>query len=132
MMSSARAGEMNASDLKPGIVVVASLDGTITLTCVGEKTLQVHQRILHPEKLKLLERTAEREPSGEDAARFPLGIEAARFAFADEYRPPTSTCRIACDSNRIQCNPGRLQRFGQPPAVQPSPRLTSVLQMERV
>src|SRR3954453_23454922 len=91
---------MNANDLKPGIIVrgpvlpepievlvVTPLGDVIKLTGAGQKTGQVHQRILHPEQLKLLEATPGREPFDGDPARFRLGIEAARLALAYEYDP---------------------------------------------
>jgi superfamily II DNA or RNA helicase len=91
---------MNAIDLKPGIVVrgpvlpepievlvVTPLGDVIKLTGAGQKTGQVHQRVLHPGQIQLLEATPEREPFDGDPARFRLGIEAARLGLAYEYDP---------------------------------------------
>src|SRR5580692_5700444 len=91
---------MNASDLKAGIIVrgpvlpepievlvVTQLGDAIKIVGAGQKTGQVHQRVLHPDQLKLLEATPDREPFDGDPARFRLGIEAARLGLAYEYDP---------------------------------------------
>src|ERR1700737_4644817 len=91
---------MNANELKPGIIVrgpvlpepievlvVTPLGDVIKIVGAGQKTGQVHQRVLHPDQLKLLEATPEREPFDGDPARFRLGIEAARLGLAYEYDP---------------------------------------------
>jgi superfamily II DNA or RNA helicase len=91
---------MNANDLKPGIIVrgpvlpepieilvVTPLGDVIKITGAGQKTGQVHQRVLHPEQLQHLEATAESPPFDGDPARFRLGIEAARLGLAYEYDP---------------------------------------------
>src|SRR4051812_50124543 len=91
---------MKASDLKPGtivrgpvlpepieVLVVTPLGDVIKLTGAGQKTGQVHQRILHLEQIELLEATPEHEPFDGDPARFRLGIEAARLGLAYEYDP---------------------------------------------
>lgn len=91
---------MNANELKPGIIirgpvlpepiellVVTPLGGVIKITGAGQKTGQVHQRVLHPDQLQHLEATAERPPFDGDPARFRLGIEAARLGLAYEYDP---------------------------------------------
>lgn len=91
---------MNASDLKPGVIVrgpvlpepievlvVTPLGDVIKLIGAGQKTGQVHQRVLHAQQIKLLEATPERGPFNGDPTRFRLGIEAARLALAYEYDP---------------------------------------------
>src|SRR3954467_1623585 len=91
---------MNTSELKPGVIVrgsvlpepveilvVTPLGDVIKIVGAGQKTGQVHQRVLHPDQLKLLEATPEREPFDGDPARFRLGIEAARLGLAYEYDP---------------------------------------------
>lgn len=91
---------MNAGDLKPGIIVrgpmlpepievlvVAPLGDLVKLTGAGQKTGQVHQRILNPEQLKLLDASPEIEPFDGNPVHFKLGIEAARLGLAYEYDP---------------------------------------------
>src|SRR5437867_4933804 len=91
---------MNADELKPGVIVrgpvlpepievlvVTPLGGAIKLIGAGQKTGQVHQRVLDAEQVRLLEATPEREPFDGDPARFRLGIEAARLGLAYEYDP---------------------------------------------
>jgi superfamily II DNA or RNA helicase len=91
---------MNASELKPGIIVrgpvlpepievlvVTPLGDVVKVTGAGQKTGQVHQRILRPDQIRFLEATPDREPFDGDPARFRLGIEAARLGLAYEYDP---------------------------------------------
>src|SRR5256886_502896 len=91
---------MNASELKPGtivrgpvlpepieVLVVTPLGDVIKIVGAGQKTGQVHQRVLHPNQLQFLEATPEREPFDGDPARFRLGVEAARLGLAYEYDP---------------------------------------------
>src|SRR3989475_511826 len=91
---------MNANELKPGIIVrgpvlpepievlvVTLLGDVIKIVGAGQKTGQVHQRVLNPDQLQLLEATPEREPFDGDPARFRLGVEAARLGLAYEYDP---------------------------------------------
>jgi superfamily II DNA or RNA helicase len=91
---------MNAGDLKPGIIVrgpmlpepievlvVTPLGDVVKLTGAGQKTGQVHQRVLHPGQLKLLEATPETEPFDGEPLHFKLGVEAARLGLAYEYDP---------------------------------------------
>ncbi len=91
---------MNASDLKPGIIVrgpmlpepievlvVTPLGDVVKITGAGQKTGQVHQRIFHPDQLKLLDATPENEPFDGDPLHFKLGVEAARLGLAYEYDP---------------------------------------------
>lgn len=83
---------MNASDLKPGIIVrgpmlpepievlvVTPLGDVVKLTGAGQKTGQVHQRVLHAQQLKLLDASPETEPFDGDPLHFKLGVEAARL-----------------------------------------------------
>src|SRR6202795_3272765 len=91
---------MNSSALKPGIIVrgpvlaepievllVTPLGDVIKIVGAGQKSGQVHQRVLRADQLQFLEATPEREPFDGDPARFRLGIEAARLALAYEYDP---------------------------------------------
>ena len=91
---------MNLADLKPGIIVrgpmlpepievlvVQPLGDVVKLTGAGQKTGQVHQRVLHEQQLALLEATPETEPFDGDALHFKLGVEAARLGLAYEYDP---------------------------------------------
>src|SRR5256885_2455944 len=91
---------MNANDLKPGIIVrgpvlpepievlvVTPLGDMIKIVGAGQKTGQVHQRVLHPDQLQSLDATPEHAPFNGDPARFRLGIEAARLGLAYEYDP---------------------------------------------
>ena len=91
---------MNASELKPGIIVrgpvlpepievlvVTPLGDVIKIVGAGQKTGQVHQRVLRLDQLQFLDATPEREPFDGDPARFRLGVEAARLGLAYEYDP---------------------------------------------
>ncbi len=91
---------MNASELKPGIIVrgpvlpepveilvVTPLGEVIKIVGAGQKTGQVHQRVLRLDQLQLLDATPEREPFDGDPARFRLGVEAARLGLTYEYDP---------------------------------------------
>src|SRR5712692_2590962 len=91
---------MNPNELKPGIIirgpvlpepievlVVTPLGDVIKIVGAGQKTGQVHQRVLRLDQLKFLDATPEREPFDGDPARFRLGIEAARLALAYEHDP---------------------------------------------
>lgn len=91
---------MNLNDLKPGIIVrgpmlpepvevlvVTPLGEVVKLTGAGQKTGQVHQRVLHAQQLALLEATPETEPFDGDPLHFKLGVEAARLGLAYEYDP---------------------------------------------
>src|SRR5213076_2719790 len=91
---------MNASELKPGIIVrgpvlpepievlvVTPLGDVVKIVGAGQKTGQVHQRVLRLDQLQFLDATPEREPFDGDPARFRLGVEAARLGLAYEYDP---------------------------------------------
>src|ERR1700724_3132688 len=91
---------MNASELKLGIIVggpvlpepievlvVTLLGDVIKIVGAGQKTGQVHQRVLRLDQLQFLDATPEREPFDGDPARFRLGVEAARLGLAYEYDP---------------------------------------------
>src|SRR5260370_36598870 len=91
---------MNASDLRQGIIVrgpvlpepievlvVTPLGDVIKIVGAGQKTGQVHQRVLRFDQLQFLDATPEREPFDGDPARFRLGVEAARLGLAYEYDP---------------------------------------------
>src|SRR6266704_5798347 len=91
---------MNANELKPGIIVhgpvlpepievlvVTPLGDVIKIVGAGQKTGQVHQRVLRLDQLQFLDATPEREPFDGDPARFRLGVEAARLGLAYEYDP---------------------------------------------
>jgi superfamily II DNA or RNA helicase len=91
---------MNATELKPGIIVrgpvlpepievlvVTPLGDVMKIVGAGQRTGQVHQRVLRLDQLQFLDATPEREPFDGDPARFRLGIEAARLGLAYEYDP---------------------------------------------
>jgi superfamily II DNA or RNA helicase len=91
---------VNASDLKPGIIVrglmlpepvevlvVTPLGDVIKIVGAGQKTGQVHQRVLRLDQLQFLEATPGHQLFDGDAVRFRLGIEAARLGLAYEYDP---------------------------------------------
>src|SRR3979411_1438829 len=94
---------MNASELKPGIIVrglmlpepvevlvVTPLGDVIKIVGAGQKTGQVHQRVLRLDQLQFLNATPEHELFDGDPARFRLGVEAARLGLAYEYDPSFS------------------------------------------
>src|SRR3954469_1698543 len=94
---------MIASKLKPGIIVrglvlpepvevlvVTPLGDVIKIVGAGQKTGQVHQRVLRHDQLQLLDATPEREPFDGDPMRFRLGVEAVRLGLAYEYDPSFS------------------------------------------
>ena len=68
-------------------MTVTPIGGAIKLVGVGKKTGLVHQRVLHPEQIQLLEGTPEREPFDGDPIRFRLGVEATRLGLAYEHDP---------------------------------------------
>jgi superfamily II DNA or RNA helicase len=91
---------MDLSQLKQGVVVrgpalpepvevlvVSVLGDMVKLIGAGQRTGQVHQRVLHPDQLKDLDATPDREPFDGDPARFRIGVEAARLGLAYEYDP---------------------------------------------
>src|ERR1700730_18101645 len=62
------------------VLVVTPLGDVIKIVGAGQKTGQVHQRVLRLDQLQFLDATPEREPFDGDPARFRLGVEAARLA----------------------------------------------------
>jgi len=91
---------LDINDLKPGLViqgpvlpepievlVVAPLGEMIKVTGAGKRTGQVHQRVLHPAQLEVLDAGPERAPYDGDPGRFRIGIEAQRLALAYEHDP---------------------------------------------
>ncbi len=91
---------MTLDDLKPGVtirgpvlpepvevLVVARIGNRVKITGAGQRTGQVHKRVLTTEQLALLDATPENEPFDGDPGRFRLGVEAARLALAYEYDP---------------------------------------------
>ena len=91
---------MIANELKVGVIVhgpvlpepievlvVTPLGDVIKIIGAGQKTGQVHQRVLTIDQLGVLTATPEREPFDGDPARFRLGVEAARLGLAYEYDP---------------------------------------------
>lgn len=92
--------EMDLSQLKPGVIVrgpmlpepvellvITPLAGVVKLTGAGQRTGQVHQRVLHPDQIALLEASPEAEPFDGNPLHFKLGVEAARLGLAYEYDP---------------------------------------------
>jgi hypothetical protein len=91
---------MNASELKLGtivrgpvlpepieVLVVTPLGDVIKIVGAGQRTGQVHQRVLRLDQLRFLDATPEREPFDGDPARFRLGVEAARLGLAYALTP---------------------------------------------
>lgn len=91
---------MNVNELKPGVIVrgpmlpepiellvVTPLGDLVKLTGAGQNTGQVHQRVLQPDQLKLLDASPETEPFDGNPVHFKLGVEAARLGLAYEYDP---------------------------------------------
>jgi superfamily II DNA or RNA helicase len=91
---------MDASELRVGIIVrglvlpepievlvVTPLGDAIKIVGAGQKSGQVHQRVLRLDQLQFLDATPEREPFDGDPERFRLGVEAARLGLAYEYDP---------------------------------------------
>jgi hypothetical protein len=115
--------EMNASELKAGIIVhgpvlpepievlvVTPLDDVIKIVGAGQKTGQVHQRVLSLDQLHFLDAIPEHEPFDGDPARFRLGVEAARLGLAYEYDPYFSLSSRR--ANRTWCRYCRIRRDG--------------------
>ena len=91
---------MTLDELKPGMViqgpvlpepievlVVTPLGEMIKITGAGKRTGQVHQRVLHPDQLAVLDSGPEQAPYDGDPTRFRIGVEAQRLALAHEYDP---------------------------------------------
>jgi superfamily II DNA or RNA helicase len=91
---------MDLGNLKPGtivrgpmlpepveVLVVTPLGDVVKLTGAGQKSGQVHQRVLTKEQLQLLVSSPDTEPFDGDPLRFKLGVEAARLGLAYEYDP---------------------------------------------
>jgi hypothetical protein len=69
------------------VLVVAPLGDVVKLTGAGQKTGQVHQRVLREDQIALLEATPETEPFDGNPLHFKLGVEAVRLGLAYEYDP---------------------------------------------
>ena len=70
------------------VIAVIPMGDSLKLICEGLTTGKVHQPILTPEQIKLLEiLPSEERPFDGDAAKFRLGIEALRLELAYEYDP---------------------------------------------
>jgi superfamily II DNA or RNA helicase len=91
---------MNPEDLKPNIIVrgpvfpepvkvirVVPMGGSIKLVGEGMTTGRVHQPILSPAQIAILEGSPEQQPFDGDPVKFKLGIEALRLGIAYEYDP---------------------------------------------
>jgi hypothetical protein len=91
---------MQSNQLKPNVVVrgsifpepvqvlmVVPLGESVKLIGKGVKTGLVHESVLNPAQLALLESSPESEPFDGDPLRFRLGIEALRLGLAYEYDP---------------------------------------------
>ena len=64
-----------------------SFAAIIKIVGAGQRTGQVHQRVLRLDQLRFLDATPEREPFDGDPARFRLGVEAARLGLAYALTP---------------------------------------------
>jgi superfamily II DNA or RNA helicase len=70
------------------VIAVIPMGDSLKLICEGLTTGKVHQPILTPDQIKLLEvLPSEDRPFDGDAAKFRLGIEALRLGLAYEYDP---------------------------------------------
>jgi superfamily II DNA or RNA helicase len=70
------------------VIAVIPMGDSLKLICEGLTTGKVHQPILTPEQIKILEvLPSEDRPFDGDAAKFRLGIEALRLELAYEYDP---------------------------------------------
>jgi len=91
---------MNPEDLKPNIIVrgpvfpepvkvirVVPMGGSVKLVGEGMTTGRVHQPILSPAQIAILEGSPEQQPFDGDPVKFKLGIEALRLGIAYEYDP---------------------------------------------
>jgi len=92
---------MNESIIKPNtllkgalfpesvkVIAVIPMGDSLKLICEGLTTGKVHQPILTPDQIKLLEvLPSEDRPFDGDAVKFRLGIEALRLELAYEYDP---------------------------------------------
>ena len=91
---------MVLDQLKPGVILrgpifpepiqvmlVTPMGPSVKLIGKGLTTGKLHDPMLTPEQLALLQATPEKEPFDGDPKRFRLGIEALRLALAYEYDP---------------------------------------------
>ena len=91
---------MSPEDLKPNIIVrgpvfpepvkvirVVPMGGSVKLVGEGMTTGRVHQPILSPAQIAILEGSPEQQPFDGDPVKFKLGIEALRLGIAYEYDP---------------------------------------------
>ena len=70
------------------VIAVVPMGDSLKLICEGLTTGKVHQPILTPDQIKLLEiLPSDDRPFDGDAAKFRLGIEALRLGLAYEYDP---------------------------------------------
>jgi superfamily II DNA or RNA helicase len=69
------------------VLVVTPMGDSVKLIAKGLRTGQVHEPILSPAQLEMLEATPDQEPFDGDAARFRLGVEAMRLGLAYEHDP---------------------------------------------
>ena len=69
------------------VLVAAPVGANVKVIGRGLQSGMVHDTILSPEQVALIEVTAREEPFDGDAARFRLGIEAMRLGLAYEYDP---------------------------------------------
>src|SRR5262245_2758443 len=91
---------MHAESLKAGVVirgpvlpepvevlVVTRIGNALRVVGTGQTSGQVHQRLLTPEHIALLEAAPSAETFDGEPNKFRLGIEASRLALAYEYDP---------------------------------------------
>lgn len=70
------------------VIAVIPIGDSLKLICEGMSSGKVHQPILSPEQLELIEIIpADNKPFDGDAVKFRLGIEALRLGLAYEYDP---------------------------------------------
>ena len=77
------------------VIAVVHMGDSMKLICEGLTTDKVHQPILTPDQVKLLEiLPSDDRPFDGDAAKFRLGIEALRLGLAYEYGETCSCARF--------------------------------------
>ncbi len=69
------------------VVLVTPMGTSMKLIGKGLTTGKLHDPILTPDQLALLDASPEKEPFDGDPKRFRLGVEALRLALAYEYDP---------------------------------------------
>ena len=69
------------------VITTLQIGESVKLIGKGLESGRVHEPILTPDQLSMLDASPEKEPFDGDPERFRLGIEALRLALAYEYDP---------------------------------------------